>query len=326
MSLFVETSPVSERCSSAEETLRYHGRTFHLASRVLPGPIRARAASLYAFCRHVDDLADTEQDRDRAARELIRLRNDLARRSARCVHGAQFLSLANDTDLPIEPALILIDTVSEELQGRRVATQGELIDYAYGVAGTVGLMMCTILGARERDAVPHAVDLGIAMQLTNVARDVGEDAGMGRIYLPATWLGAMTPAQVLSPDPAGQEELRQATARCLELADSHYRSGLAGLKFLPARCRYSIAVAAQVYRAIGDRVADAGYRSWDRRAVVAAPARLRIAASTLLRQLPGIPSGIDPVHPTRQRERASRPSAPANTESTTCHTPRTTTY
>lgn len=326
MSLFVEGSLDAERAPSAEETLRRHGRSFHLAGRVLPRATRARAAGLYAFCRHVDDLADAEQDRDRAAHELSRLRDDLARRSARCPHSARLLGLAAETGLPIEPALLLIDTVSEELQGRRVASRAQLIDYAYGVAGTVGLMMCKILDASDPKASAHAVDLGIAMQLTNIARDVGEDAAMGRIYLPASWLGAMTPAEILAPDAVGQQALRRATARCLALADGYYASGLAGLRYLPARCRYSIAVAARVYRAIGDRVAAADYRSWDRRAVVPVPARLRIAAGGLARELLGSQRPAGSIHPTLWPVHDTRPDKPVSPEPQRCQPPRTSTY
>lgn len=269
---------------TAEATLRYHGRSFHLASRVLPQRVRSRAARLYAFCRHVDDLADETQDRAQAERELQQLREDLIRRSPRSSQSADFLALAATADVPIGPAVTLIDTVSAELHGRLVASEGELIDYAYGVAGTVGLMMCAVLEASAPQARAHAVDLGIAMQLTNIARDVGEDAGLGRIYLPASWLGFMPPAAIQAPDPDQSAALRQATGRCLELAEHYYLSGLAGLRYLPTRSRYAIAVAAQVYRAIGTQVAAAAYRSWDRRAVVPVRSRLRLAAGALLQQ------------------------------------------
>ncbi|MFP4208011.1 MAG: phytoene/squalene synthase family protein [Wenzhouxiangella sp.] len=326
MSLFVEGSLDAGRALPAEETLRRHGRSFHLASRVLPPAIRARAAGLYAFCRHVDDLADTEQDRNRAERELSRLRDDLVRRSARCPDSARLLQLAAETDLPLEPALKLIDTVSQELRGQRVVSPPQLIDYAYGVAGTVGLMMCKILDARDPRATAHAVDLGIAMQLTNIARDVGEDAAMGRIYLPASWLGAMTPAEILAPDSIGQKALRRATARCLALADAYYDSGLAGLKYLPGRCRYSIAVAAHVYRAIGDRIAAADYQSWDRRAVVPVPARLRIAAGGLVRELVGSPRRGNSIHPNLRAVRETRTDKAVSPDAHRCQPPRTSIY
>ncbi|TVS12208.1 MAG: phytoene/squalene synthase family protein [Wenzhouxiangella sp.] len=268
-----------------EAVMKAHGRSFHLAARLLPRPVRASASRLYAFCRHVDDLADTSDDPQLARAQLRALREDIAGQTPRSARSRDFLELAAQDKLPIAPALTLIDTVSQEIEGTRVAGQADLVGYAYGVAGTVGLMMCSVLGAREPGARAFAVDLGIAMQLTNIARDVGEDAAMGRVYLPATWTTGLTCAQILRPDPAQRELLRQATARCLALADRYYASGLSGLRFLPTRSRYAIGVAAQVYRAIGDRVADADYRSWDRRAVVPVPARLRIAAASLLREM-----------------------------------------
>ncbi len=308
MSLSSATPSPSEHSADPEAVLKAHGRSFHLAGRLLPAPVRTRAARLYAFCRHVDDLADTSDDPQRARAQLRELREDLARQEPRSACSKDFLALAAQADLPIAPALTLIDTVSREIEGTRVAGQGDLIGYAYGVAGTVGLMMCSVLGTSEPGARAYAVDLGIAMQLTNIARDVGEDAAIGRVYLPATWLDGLSCAQILRPDAAQGDVLRQATARCLALADRYYASGLGGLKFLPTRSRYAIGVAAHVYRAIGDRVADAGYRSWDRRAVVPVRSRLRIAAASLLREMmSGERAGARPGKDlTRTRHRIAR--------------------
>jgi phytoene/squalene synthetase len=301
----------------AEAILRYHGRSFHLASRLLGNPGRANAARLYAFCRFVDDLADTSEDPIQAGRDLRRLREDVVQQTPRSIQSADFLNLSAEVNLPIAAALSLIDTVLRELEGTRLAEQSDLITYAQGVAGTVGLMMCSVLGATDPKAKPFAVDLGIAMQLTNIARDVGEDAEMGRVYLPATWLDGLSPEQILRPDKAQQRILRQATARCLALADQYYARGLAGLKFLPIRSRCAIGVAANVYRAIGNRIAAADYRSWDHRAIVPVRVRLLIAAACLIRQLSSIgrakaTTARTEVPPTRHRvaDVASNSEAP----------------
>jgi 15-cis-phytoene synthase len=315
-----ETSTILDG-QAAEATLKYHGRSFHLASRLLPSRTRDDAARLYAFCRYVDDLADEGEDPILASDRLRALREDLVHGQARSIQSASFLALSTRLALPLSPALHLIDTVAAEVQGIRVAEASDLLDYAYGVAGTVGLMMCAVLGARMPAGGRFAVDLGIAMQLTNIARDVGEDAAIGRVYLPGSWLDGLSPVQILSPDQAQRQQIRQATAKCLRLADHYYESGLAGLQYLPARSRMAIRVAADVYRAIGTRIEASGYRSWDRRAVVPVPTRLSIAAVSLLRQLIG---SVPPIQAQASASPASAAQATSSHEPTACKPPRNT--
>ncbi len=271
----------------AKQILRHHGQSFHLASCMLPARSRWNASRLYAFCRHVDDLADSESDKPFAAQRLRQLRRALIENKAACRQSDEFLTLAQEVDLPLQAAVTLIDTVSAELTGQVIKTQAELVHYSYGAAGTVGSMMCSVLGCDDEAALPHAIDLGIAMQLTNIARDVGEDAAMNRIYLPACWLSGMSPTDIIAPDPSGEQSLKSATARCLKLADHYYTSGLSGLHYLPVRSRYSILVAAQLYRAIGGQIIENDFRTWDRRATLASSMRLNIAFQTLTRQLLG---------------------------------------
>jgi len=173
--------------------------------------------------------------------------------------------------------------VQSDLQPRRVKDQAELLQYAYQVAGTVGLMMCIILDVRDRQAWPFAIDLGIAMQLTNIARDVGEDAHKGRVYLPETWLGGVTAAQIPHPTADHAAQLRDATQQVLSLAQTYYQSGLDGVHYLPTGARYGIVVAAMVYREIGQMVAEEDHRSWDKRAIVPYSRKLTTAAKALTR-------------------------------------------
>ena len=129
-------------------------------------------------------------------------------------------------------------------------------------------MMCRVLDAREPAAAAHAVDLGIAMQLTNLCRDIADDARMGRRYLPASLVGDVAPTELIDPSPALQPALRAAVARLLALAESYYASGEAGLPFLPVRARTGILVAGRVYRAIGHRLAAREHAYWEGRAFV----------------------------------------------------------
>ena len=149
--------------------------------------------------------------------------------------------------------------------------------YAYQVAGTVGLMMCGVFDTHAPQAAPHAIDLGIAMQLTNIARDIGEDARMGRRYVPGPWVNDADPAAIVTPSPQLQSKLKDATQRLLALAERYYASGETGLHHLPPRARLTTLVASRVYRAIGDDIAAHGYRSWDRRAHVNGPQKVLLA-------------------------------------------------
>ncbi len=267
---------------AARSVLRRHGKTFHLASQLL-GPRHAkRAAVLYGFCRHVDNLADDACDSKAAMAALDAVRQSLTSGHAQDSWTAAMLALHASTDMSLAPAIALLDGVQGDLANVRVADENALLRYAYQVAGTVGLMMCAVLDVSDPRARPFAIDLGIAMQLTNIARDVGEDARMGRRYLPASWIGDVAAAEIAAPGPALQRELRGATRRMLALADRYYASGEVGLAFLPLRARLAILAAARMYRAIGARIAAADYRSWDRRAMVGPVGKAGHTAQALL--------------------------------------------
>ena len=239
--------------SPALETLSRHGRTFRLAGTLLPREMLRDAAELYAFCRHVDDLADEcradphGQDCARAALADLR-RAVLAGAAAPALAGFRRLVVRHGLDPAI--AARLIDTMVGDLGPVRIADETALLRYAYGAAGTVGLLMCRLLGVTAPQASPHALDLGVAMQLTNIARDVAEDARRDRIYLPQSWLAGAQPTQ---PQP-----VFAAVARVLALADLYYESGRRGLAYLPWRPRLAIGAAAAVYREIGRRILHAG--------------------------------------------------------------------
>ena len=173
---------------------------------------------------------------------------------------ALFLETADRTGIPVGAALELIVGVRSDMHPVRVADDRELLRYCYRVAGTVGLMMCGVLGVRDTDALPFAVDLGVGMQLTNICRDVAEDAGRGRVYLPATRLHAagVEPAGLL-PDGATRAPAAPVVRDLLQLGERYYRSADAGMRYIPWRARFAILVASRVYRAIGFRVRAQGY-------------------------------------------------------------------
>jgi phytoene synthase len=178
--------------------------------------------------------------------------------------------------------LELIAGVRSDLEPVRVADEAELLRYCYRVAGTVGIMMCGALDVNQREAHAFAVDLGIGMQLTNLCRDVVEDAVAGRRYLPASLVGNVEPGELIAPAGARRERLRDGVAALLELADRYYASGESGLSFLPPRARGGILVAARVYRAIGTKLRERGHDFWEGRVVVTEREKARVSAAALL--------------------------------------------
>jgi phytoene synthase len=253
---------------AAKAVLKHHGRSFHFASHLLGARHGERAARLYALCRAIDDLADDATDPSWADDRLASLSNAIAMEDRADPIAAAALALQHDTGFHLGALEALIAGVRTDLKPVALADEAALVDYAYAVAGTVGLMMCAVLDVDDARAHPFAIDLGIAMQLTNIARDVGTDARLGRRYLPASWVGEIAPEALGAPAGALENSARKAVARTLQLAERYYESGEAGLGFLPARARFAILTAARVYRAIGTRIASEGYRPWMKRAVV----------------------------------------------------------
>ena len=250
------------------QVLKTKGRSFYLASRLMGQPYRKRATLLYAFCRHLDDLVDEEPNKAIAKAKIEQLRTMLISGNSSDSVVLRLTKLINSIDVPIEVVNTLIEGVESDLSLSQIKTEAELLQYAYRVAGTVGLMMSHILDVKDQAAQPFAIDLGIAMQLTNIARDVGEDARLGRVYIPASWLPDSTPQSITNPSPAEAALLSQATQRILTLADSFYRSGNQGLHYLPFKSRFSITVASILYSEIGKVIKRQGYCSYKGRAVV----------------------------------------------------------
>lgn len=234
-------------------------RSFRWASAFLSATQRRRVADLYAFCRAVDDLADAQGVTQEAQQDLERLKKALAAEpNGRSMWPQEYLwfrELCLDCNIEFKVVQELIDGMVSDLGVVRMSSDAELIRYCYQAAGTVGLMMCSILGVRDPRALGHAVDLGIAMQLTNISRDVLEDAQSSRVYLPADRLRAVgvEPEQLIEGN-ANPRGVSLVVEDLLTLAEVYYRSADEGMSFLPARARWAVLVASRLYRGIGRRL------------------------------------------------------------------------
>ena len=267
---------------SADLVLSRKGKSFHWARRWMAPAHAARATRLYGFCRYIDDLADEGGGGEDARTALVMAAQDIARGASQNPIVADAIELMRECH--IQPALMLtfIHGIMSDLDTVRMADEGALLRYCYQVAGTVGSMMCRVLGCDDPAALRHAVDLGIAMQLTNICRDVAADAVTGRRYLPASLIGDMAPQALVVPQQAVWPQLRTCIDQLLDTADRYYRSGEAGLAHLPFGARCSILVAARVYRAIGTRLRQRGNQYWLERTVVSRRAKRLITLRTLL--------------------------------------------
>jgi phytoene synthase len=263
----VHDAPV-DALAVAEALLMEKGRSFYWARSLLGEKYAARATRLYCLCRHLDDLADEALTVEGARASLDSASRDISAGASVDPIICDGLALMEECGIEKDLVLQLIKGAVSDLGDVLIDDEGELLRYCYRVAGTVGLMMCHALDLDDTAAFPHAIDLGIAMQLTNICRDVREDAVMGRRYLPSSSLGKMQPAQLIDPAVQDRGMIQQEILRLLALADTYYRSGEAGLAYLPLQSRTGILVAARVYHAIGKDLRSRGGDCWSRRAVV----------------------------------------------------------
>ena len=275
----------------ARQTIAVHSKSFALASRVLPPQSRDAAAVVYTWCRRADDAVD-EAPPGEAAPALVRLRRELDE-----VYGdegaprdpvlAAFAAIARSRGVPrVYPAELLAG-MEMDVVGTRYRTFDDVIAYGYRVAGVVGLMMCHVMGVDDDRALQHATHLGIAMQVTNICRDVAEDWARGRLYLPDDLLARHGAAgladQLGSPLPARAVPALAATVReMLAIADRYYASGDRGLARLPWRCAFAVRSARHIYAAIGRRLERTGCDVTAGRAVVPTWRKLALVGGSAL--------------------------------------------
>lgn len=268
--------------SDSEALFQRKSRTFSLAARLFAKEDREAVARLYQFCRVMDDLADETGGGD--PDQLEQISADLSDEGAARRHplAMDFCALAHERHLPLKAAEILAAALREDCGPRAITSEPELIQFAFGVAGTVGLLICPVLGVQDDRALPFAADLGVAFQLTNIARDIAEDAARQRFYLPADWVAAQVVQKGLDGDETAVAQVDEAVLKVLDLSEQYYGSALNGLWFLPRRNRRAVFLAAVLYREIGMRLRRQGSGAWYRRTTVGPMGKV----SALLRMLP----------------------------------------
>ncbi len=263
-----------------KQILARNSKTFYWASFFLGSKLADSVAQLYQFCRFVDDIADGDLfDRAESLEDIRARLTGSSRRAGPEVEA--FIALAKENDIPLIAARELLDGMLKDQQPTAIRDEAELLRYCHAVAGTVGLMMCRVLNCENQRADSFAIDLGIAMQLTNIARDVLEDAKMGRRYLPARWVD-LPASEIARADVSCHEPVATAVNLVLDLAENYYQSSLLGIQLLPLRSRLSIIVALRSYRQIGWVLKRRGLPWWKGRVFVTKPEKTLLSLRSLV--------------------------------------------
>ena len=235
---------------NSTQDLKKEGKSFYWASFFLPKKTKINSGILYSICRYFDNVADRDNaDKSKFLKESIeKIRHDKENK-------VNIFLKKNNINILIFADLIeglIIDQTQTKIKNKN-----ELIKYSYYVAGTVGLMMCKIINVKSKKALPCAIDLGIAMQLTNIARDVYEDAKMKRIYIPSDWIPNIKLSMLNGKNKLNleqEEQIHLAINTLINLSEKFYINGFSGLKYIPYRTRLGIFIAANVYRGIGFKI------------------------------------------------------------------------
>jgi phytoene synthase len=273
----------AEDIAACRAALCTGSRSFYAASKLLPRNIRDSATALYAFCREADDAIDLGTNPNAALATLrARLTAAYAGSPWNTATDRAFAATVATHRIPETIPAALIEGMEWDVETRRYETIEDLLDYAARVAGTVGIMMSLIMGVRDAPTLARAADLGIAMQLSNIARDVGEDARAGRLFLPLAWLreAGIDPENFLI-SPEFSRPLAAVIQKLLTTAETFYKSAHAGILCLPLPCQPGIAAARRIYAAIGRKLAATGYDSITTRTRVTGREKIRHAAAAL---------------------------------------------
>ena len=268
--------------AASKASITKGSKSFRSASRLFDPAVREDAWLLYAWCRACDDEIDgqdhgfghenltTEEQQRRLARLYDMTRRAMTGEAMPDPTFAAFQRVALRHRLPERWAMDLIDGFAMDVEHREYRTIDDVMAYCWHVAGVVGVMMARVMGVTDPEVLRRAQDLGLAFQLTNISRDVIEDAEDGRVYLPSDWLveAGLEPTAAAVADPANRPAVHEVTKRLLSVAEPYYDSARDGLRGLPFRSSMAIAAARGVYREIGRKVMRRGPGVWVKRVSV----------------------------------------------------------
>ena len=219
---------------SNKNYLSIYAKSFNWAGFFLPKKTYRKCSALYDFCRTIDNIADDDGELDMKKKNLSSFKNDFINKNFNNIIIKNMWDLMDNHLISIKIANDLFDGIESDLNEKvQLINKKDLLIYSYRVAGTVGLMMAKILAVKDQNSLKAAIDLGIAMQLTNIARDVVEDSNVNRFYIKNDF---------------------ETICNTLTLADLFYKSSFTSIKQIPFKFRFAILVARRVYKKIGDKI------------------------------------------------------------------------
>ena len=230
-----------------------NSKTFSLASKFFDERLFINISKLYYVCRCIDDIADNVKETINPEQELTNLQIDFDKNNIDNDIVSIFYSIENKVNK--KHILKLIDGVKSDIKFTPYETIDQLLNYCHKVAGVVGIMFCEILGIDDNNALIKANDLGIAMQLTNIMRDIFEDANMGRVYLPHELFGRINPYDINIKNKDVVDKIySEKIDQIYNIAETKYLSGISGLKFLNYNHKFIVYISAIMYREIGNKI------------------------------------------------------------------------
>ncbi len=275
------TLVLSESRAHCHRVTRHHAKSFYFASVALPSAKRAAAYAVYAFCRYADDLVDEASDPSTVPAAL----DELSKEFDRCREGVSIEPFGpalgdaiREYQLEKKPFLELIEGVASDQKNVEIATWEELEHYCYQVASTVGLILCPILGLMDEAGKAHAIELGIAMQLTNIARDVGEDLEKDRVYLPSQELEQFGLSRQDLEEKWVSDEFRELMQFQIKRARDFYLRSERGIPLLASDgSQFTVWLMRCVYAGILDEIENIEYDVLNQRASTSFRRKLLLA-------------------------------------------------
>ena len=248
-------------------SIRTRAKTFYFASFFFNKNIKKEIATLYIFCRYIDDISDSgELNKTQSKQKLKSVIKDLKNLKSKNTILKDFINLMIKKNIQIKTPLMLISGVMQDLGKVKLKNLEELIIYSYKVAGTVGLMVCNILEVKDKKLKFKGIQLGIAMQITNIIRDIDEDLKKNRIYFPLEFLTIKNenPKQILN-DKELQKQFSKDIEKLKDFSDLVYTNSSIGIYKLPIHYRLPIALASRLYQSIGVKIRNHKYDIWNKR-------------------------------------------------------------
>ncbi len=247
-------------------TLKFRAKTFYFASIFLPNKIRKDIENLYIFCRYIDDIGDDGNFTKKVAiKKLDKIKSQIIIKKSDNLIIAEFISLQNKYKINSSIPIDLIDGVKSDLNNVDFKNSKELLKYCYQVAGTVGYMFCKIIKINNSKLIFRGIQLGVAMQRTNISRDIKEDLESNRMYLPKEARQYKGAKKKIIHNNKLKKTISEDLLRFLEKTEKFYQNSWIGIRKLPFKYAVPVSIAAELYQRIGNKIVKNNCNIWDRR-------------------------------------------------------------